>query len=56
MGSVDFKCLTSNKNKFRAEIGRGYRVMGYQDPTDDRIFIWDWLGTHAEYDSIIDRR
>ncbi len=29
---------------------RGYRAIGYALPNGD--FLWDWIGTHAEYDRL----
>lgn len=36
-----------------ARVGLHYRTLAVQDGTD---WIWFWIGTHAEYDRLIERQ
>ncbi len=54
--SLHFKEIKISKSKslwsVRTELG--YRVLGKR-PEADRV-IWGWVGTHAEYDRLIEAR
>lgn len=37
-------------NFWSARVGRNYRALAVEDGKD---FIWVWIGSHAEYDRLI---
>lgn len=53
MSSVDFSELKGMKGVYRVEIGLRYRALGHVEGNN---FIWDWIGSHELYNSIINRR
>jgi hypothetical protein len=36
-----------------ARVGLHYRALAVEDDSD---LVWSWIGTHAEYDQLIQRR
>ena len=56
-GSLNFERL--GKNLWSVRVGSHYRVLGRKSAdTEDgeEVFIWHWIGTHAEYDRLIKQR
>jgi len=49
---LQFKRIHSGEPIFSARVGIGWRVLGLLQ--GDTI-IWFWIGSHAEYDSLIAR-
>lgn len=49
--SLNFKPIHPTEPFFSARISRGYRTVGVR--TEDTI-IWFWIGSHADYDKLID--
>ena len=35
--------------------GLRYRALGIADPEWDNTILWFWIGSHAEYDRLLDR-
>ena len=46
--------ITQTKSFWSVRTGLGYRALGTR-PEDDLV-VWHWVGTHAEYDHLIDAR
>jgi len=46
-----FKRILREPPTFSARVGLNYRVVG---ALDGDVVIWYWIGTHAEYDKLID--
>jgi hypothetical protein len=44
--SLHFKKVTGDNWSIR--LGLRYRALGKF--TDDGVFLWEWIGSHAEYD------
>jgi hypothetical protein len=49
---VQFKRISATEPIFSARVGIGWRALGLLE--GDTI-TWFWIGSHAEYDSIISR-
>jgi hypothetical protein len=49
--SLRFRRLENSANRFTIRIGDHYRALGTQ--SKDTI-TWVWIGTHAEYDRLVD--
>jgi hypothetical protein len=45
--SLQFKCLGEY---WSARVGLHYRALAVEDGSD---FVWVWIGSHAEYDTLI---
>jgi hypothetical protein len=43
--SLQFKQI--NRRQWSARVGSHYRAVGYFLSPD--IFVWDWIGTHEDY-------
>ena len=50
--SLQFKRVSPRQPVFSARVGLGYRVLGLWE--GDTI-TWFWIGSHAEYDLLLDR-
>lgn len=50
--SLRFKKVHPNLPIYSARINRDYRVVGQLD--EDTV-IWFWVGSHAEYDMLLDQ-
>jgi len=48
--SLQFKKIHGHDELFSVRIGIGWRALGLVE--DDTIF-WFWIGSHAEYDSVL---
>jgi hypothetical protein len=40
-------------NYWSARVGLNYRALAVEDGSD---YVWVWIGTHAEYDKLIQGR
>lgn len=49
--SLQFKTLRGQKEVFSVRIGLHYRAVGHMSGTNE--ITWVWIGTHAEYDTLI---
>lgn len=50
--SLQFKSISQRQPIFSARVGLGHRVLGLRD---GNTISWFWIGSHAEYDSLIAR-
>jgi hypothetical protein len=50
--SLRFKRVRSDRPLYSVRVGRHYRALGYR--RDDGM-VSIWIGTHAEYDHLLDR-
>jgi hypothetical protein len=48
--SLRFKSIHATRPIFSVRIGLNYRAVGIRDEDD---MIWYWVGSHAEYDKLI---
>lgn len=48
--SLRFKQIYSAKQVYSVRIERGWRALGVKQ---DDVMIWFWIGSHADYDSLI---
>ena len=48
--SLRFKSIHSTQPIFSVRIGLNYRAIGVRDDED---MVWYWIGSHAEYDKLI---
>ena len=48
--SIDFKKLKV-VDAYSARIGLHYRAICVK--TADDVFVWEWIGSHAEYDQLL---
>jgi hypothetical protein len=48
--SLHFKRLGKTRQLWSDRIGAHYRDLGVQKP---EAIVWFWIGTHAEYDSLL---
>jgi mRNA-degrading endonuclease RelE of RelBE toxin-antitoxin system len=50
--SLQFKLVSQRQPIYSARVGLNYRVLGLLE--DDHIY-WFWIGTHGEYDELLQR-
>ena len=50
--SLRFRCIHTTRPIYSVRISLDYRALGVR--SDDDI-VWFWIGSHAEYDSLIER-
>lgn len=48
--SLNFKSIHPDRLFYSARISRGYRALGI---LSDDVIIWFWIGSHADYDTLI---
>ncbi|HYM21073.1 MAG TPA: hypothetical protein VEW28_08735 [Candidatus Kapabacteria bacterium] len=49
--SLDFKKIHPKRPIFSVRIGMHWRAIGIKD---DETIVWFWIGSHADYDKLID--
>lgn len=49
---VRFKQIHATEPIYSARVGRNWRALGL---LDGGTITWFWIGSHAEYDALIDR-
>jgi hypothetical protein len=49
---LHFKRVHPKPPTYSARVGIGYRAVGV---TDGEVITWFWIGTHAEYDKLLNR-
>jgi hypothetical protein len=49
--SLHFRRLRGSKDRFTVRIGDRYRALG---GSADGTMTWVWIGTHSEYDRLVD--
>ena len=50
--SLSFKRVSQRQLIYSVRVGTGYRALGLQE--GDRMY-WFWIGSHADYDSLVRR-
>ncbi len=50
--SLHFKKISQTRPIYSVRVSRGYRALGVRE--GDEI-TWFWIGSHADYDKLIDR-
>jgi hypothetical protein len=50
--SLRFKQVHATQPIFSARVGLGYRALAVRDGDS---LVWFWIGTHADYDTILRR-
>jgi hypothetical protein len=50
--SLRFRPIQRTQNVYSARVGKGYRALGVRD--GDEV-IWFCIGSHADYDRLIDQ-
>jgi len=50
--SLRFKQVHATRPIFSARVGLGYRALAVRDGGS---LVWFWIGTHADYDTILRR-
>jgi hypothetical protein len=53
--SLEFKEIRSRENIWSVRVGIGWRALGVMKPGEEKI-VWFWIGSHSEYDQILDRK
>jgi mRNA-degrading endonuclease RelE of RelBE toxin-antitoxin system len=48
--SLHFKRVSQTRALWSVRIGRGYRALGIRE---DDVILWLWIGSHAEYDKLL---
>lgn len=49
--SLKFKKIQGKENIYSVRIGLSYRALGIKDKN---TMIWFWIGSHSEYDKLIE--
>lgn len=49
---LHFKQVCQDPPTYSARVGIGYRALG---ASDGDTVVWFWIGTHADYDKLVDR-
>ena len=54
--SLHFKCVKDSAPPlYSARTGLDYRALGVREKQEDQdIITWFWIGTHAEYEKLIE--
>ena len=50
--SLHFKKVGRTKQLWSVRVGEHYRALGWDKPEG---VVWFWIGTHAEYDRLLER-
>ncbi len=48
--SLDFKRISKKYSTYSVRIGIGWRIVGFKKAN---AVIWFWIGSHADYDKLI---
>lgn len=51
--SLEFKLVIPSRSIYSVRVGIGWRALGVKK-TNDNI-VWFWIGSHSEYDSILNK-
>ncbi len=52
--SLQFKPIGKGKTLYSVRIGLRYRALGVRAGED--VIIWEWIGSHADYDKLLKQR
>lgn len=50
---LHFKQVSRKKSIYSVRIGISYRALGLRE--NDDFIVWFWIGSHAEYDKLLNR-
>ncbi len=50
--SLRFKQVHASRQIYSARVGLAYRALAVRDGED---VIWFWIGSHGDYDNLLDR-
>jgi mRNA-degrading endonuclease RelE of RelBE toxin-antitoxin system len=50
--SLQFKPIQRLQNIYSVRVSSSYRALGVKDGND---IVWFWIGSHSEYDRLIDQ-
>lgn len=50
--SLQFKQVHSSRPIYSARVSLGYRALAVRD---EETWIWFWIGSHADYDKLLQR-
>ena len=50
--SLQFKRVSPRQLIYSVRIGRGWRALGL---LEEEVIYWYWIGSHAEYDTLLRR-
>ena len=50
--SVHFKEVSEKHGAWSARVSRDYRMVGYRE---GEVIEWFWVGSHDQYDKLLDR-
>jgi mRNA-degrading endonuclease RelE of RelBE toxin-antitoxin system len=53
--SLEFKEIKANENIWSVRVGIGWRALGVMKEKEEKI-VWFWIGSHAKYDRILDKK
>lgn len=53
--SLEFKEVKPKENIWSVRVGIGWRALGVMKADEEKI-VWFWIGSHAEYDKIIEKK
>jgi hypothetical protein len=52
--SLQFKCVSDQHQAYSVRIGLRWRALAYRDVVArEEEFTWFWIGSHAEYDHLL---
>lgn len=52
--SLQFKPINRRKTRYAVRVGLHYRALGIR--VGDDLIVWDWIGSHAEYDNLLKKQ
>jgi hypothetical protein len=50
--SLEFKKLNTKQPNYSVRVGMGWRAVGVMK--DSETIVWFWIGSHSNYDRILD--
>jgi hypothetical protein len=51
---LEFKKVNAKLNIWSVRVGIGWRALGVMKAQESKI-VWFWIGSHAEYDRILNQ-
>ena len=52
---MEFKEVKPKEKIWSVRVGIGWRALGVMKSEEEKI-VWFWMGSHAEYDKILDKK
>ena len=50
---LQFKRVGKRKPVYSVRVGIGWRALGIR--VDDDVIVWFWIGSHADYDGLVQK-